>query len=125
MLRVVPIAVLLADDHDLIRRSIKSLLETNPEIRVVAEASNFTEAVQRTAEVKPDVIVLDLHMGINEFDASEIRAAFAGRRLIAITAWNDEESGVLAETYGAATLLDKLSLAHALIPAIKGQERID
>jgi CheY-like chemotaxis protein len=91
-----PLAVLLADDHDFIRRSIKSLLETDPEIRVVAEASNFSEAMQRTAEFKPDVIVLDLHMGTNEFDASEIRAAFAGRRLIAITAWNDEESGVLA-----------------------------
>src|SRR5579862_302442 len=116
-----PLAVLLADDHDFVRRSIKSLLESDPEILVVAEAVNFREAMQKAAGLKPDVVVLDLHMGENKFDPAEIKTALAGTRLIAISAWEDEENGILAESYGAAILLDKISLAHSLIPAIKGQ----
>jgi len=115
-----PLAVLLADDHGFVRHSIKSLLESDPEIRVVAEAASFREAMQKAAELKPDVVVLDLHMG-ETFDPAEIKTAFAGTRLIATSAWEDEENGILAESYGATVLLDKINLAQSLIPVIKGQ----
>ena len=116
------LTVLVADDHHFVRRSIRSLLETDLEIRVVAEAATLEEAMQRTAEFKPDAVVLDLHMGEITFEPPEVKAAFAGARLIAISAWEDEENGILADTYGAVILLDKMTLAQSLIPAIKGQE---
>jgi CheY-like chemotaxis protein len=120
-LPAVPLSVLVADDHNFVRGAIKSLLETDPDVRVVAEAATLHEAMQRTAEFKPDAVVLDLHMG-DKFDPPEVKAAFASTRLIAISAWEDEENGILAENYGTTILLDKISLAQSLIPAIKGQE---
>jgi len=117
-----PLAVLLADDHDFVRRSIKSLLESDPEIRVVAEAVNFREAMQKAAELKPDVVVLDLHMGDeNQFEPAEVKAAFAGVRLMAVSIWDDEETKFLAQSYGAAATVDKTNLARVLIPVVKSQ----
>jgi hypothetical protein len=57
----------------------------------------------------------------DQFDPPGVEAAFAATRLIAISAWDDEENGSLAENYGAAILLDKITLAQSLIPAIKGK----
>lgn len=113
------LAILLAEDHDLIRRAIKSLLETDPEICVVAEATTLREAIQRAAEFKPEVVVLDLHMVESQFEASQVKTAFADTRLIAISAWDHEEDGILAKSYGAAIVLDKMNLGESLIPAIR------
>jgi DNA-binding NarL/FixJ family response regulator len=54
--------VLLADDHDLMRRGIRDLLESDPEIQVCGEASNGREALELARRLKPDVAVLDLTM---------------------------------------------------------------
>jgi two-component system response regulator DevR len=115
-----PLAVLLADDHDFVRRSIKSLLETDPEIRVVAEAVTLREAILKAAELKPDVVVLDLHMGDeNQFEPAEVKVAFEPVRLIAVSIWDDDETKFLANSYGAAATVDKTNLSRALIAAVK------
>lgn len=56
------IRVILADDHALMRRGIREFLETSPNIQVLAEACNGTEALHLMRELKPDVAVLDIHM---------------------------------------------------------------
>src|SRR5512136_18742 len=56
------IRVLLADDHNLVRAGMKSLLEKSPDIRVVAEASDGIEAVTQFKALRPDVVVLDISM---------------------------------------------------------------
>ena len=56
------IKVLLADDHHLVRRGFRRLLEDDPEIRVVAEASDGDEAVRLAVETQPDVVVMDAAM---------------------------------------------------------------
>src|SRR5512136_972780 len=56
------IRVLLADDHNLVRAGMKSLLEKCPEIRVVAEASDGLEAVAQFKALRPDVVILDISM---------------------------------------------------------------
>ncbi len=56
------ISVLLADDHSLVRRGFRRMLEDDPKIRVVAEAATGTEAVQLTLEHRPAVVVMDLAM---------------------------------------------------------------
>lgn len=58
----VPITVLLADDHALVRRGFRRLLEDDPAIAVVGEASDGTEAVRLAASLKPDVVVMDCAM---------------------------------------------------------------
>ena len=56
------IRVLLADDHAMFRQGLKSLLESEPDIRVIGEASSGREAVRYAADTKPDVIVMDIQM---------------------------------------------------------------
>ena len=57
-----PITVLLVDDHHLVRRGFRRMLEDDPAIRVVGEAANGDEAITLVAELKPDVIVMDSAM---------------------------------------------------------------
>src|SRR6476660_7796966 len=56
------IRILLADDHDLMRRGIRDLLESDPGLEVCGEASNGREAIELARRLKPDVAVLDLTM---------------------------------------------------------------
>ncbi|MBI3742086.1 MAG: response regulator transcription factor, partial [Chloroflexi bacterium] len=57
-----PIRVVIADDHTIVRQGIRSLLQAEPDIKVIGEASDGREAVQLTRELKPDVVVMDLAM---------------------------------------------------------------
>jgi DNA-binding NarL/FixJ family response regulator len=57
-----PIGVLLVDDAEVIRRTVKNFLATESAIKVLGEASNFREALSQAKALKPDVILLDLHM---------------------------------------------------------------
>ena len=77
------ITVLLADDHALVRRGFKRLLEDDPELRVVGEASNGDEAVELAAALLPDVIVMDAAMpGTNGLLAT--KAILAARPTAAV-----------------------------------------
>jgi two-component system response regulator DevR len=115
-----PVTVLLADDHEVIRKAIRSLLTRDPEIEIVGEAISLTDTIRLTAELTPQVVVMDLHMGDeNLVDPLEVQSRLAGTRVVAVSVWNDEETRILAERYGAAVLLDKVSLAKELIPAIR------
>jgi DNA-binding NarL/FixJ family response regulator len=61
----------LVDDHAVVRRGIRALLEPYPEWEVCGEASNGMEAIQRNQELRPDIIVMDISMPqLNELDAS-------------------------------------------------------
>jgi two-component system, NarL family, invasion response regulator UvrY len=118
----VAIRVLLADDSDVVRRAISRLLEQDPEIEVVGEAVDFTQTIQMTNDLKPEVVILDLHMKDDvELSPGDIKARLnhAPSRILAISIWNDAESKALAESVGAITLLDKMDLVTELIPTIK------
>ena len=117
-----PITVLLTDDEEAVRRSIRRLLDSDPEIHTVGEAVNVQQTIQRLIELKPQIVVLDLRMADkSSVNPQEIKSQLntLGSRLIAISFWDDSDARALAESLGAATLLDKLTLATELIPAIK------
>jgi DNA-binding NarL/FixJ family response regulator len=113
--------VLLADDATVMRRLIRELLQARPEIEVVGEAGDFAETMRMASDLKPDVVVMDLHMpsGIRATPA-EVNAHLksCGSRLLAISIWNDEDSRDLARDFGATILLNKLDLDETLAPAI-------
>jgi len=115
-----PISVLLADDNEIIRKVIADLLKSDPEIEVVAESVGFAETIQLAAKLHPQVIVLDVHMSDERLvTRAQVKSGLNGSRVLAISIWKDDETNTLAETLGAAKLLDKTKLANELIPAIR------
>jgi len=114
-----PINVLLADNTAVMRRAIKFLLSDNDEIRIVGEASNFLETIEKTMDLSPEVIVLDLNMpDRSSFTATELKAALHGSKVVAISFGVDEEAEALAEGVGAVTLLHKMVLSRELVLTI-------
>ena len=111
------VKVLIVDDSDIMRKAIKVFLKNQPEVRLVGEASDLPEAIRKTAELHPDVIVLDLHL-TEKNGAIELTALLGAARVLAITFGTDEVSTVLAEHIGAETLIDKMDLTAELVPAI-------
>jgi two-component system nitrate/nitrite response regulator NarL len=121
------IKVLLADDSEIVRRAIRQLLATQTEIEIVGESSDFVQAIQMTKDLEPRVVILDLHMpDENQITPQDIKSQLNHSvKVLAISLSNDENARELAENLGAAVLLDKMDLAHTLIPTIMrlGSER--
>jgi DNA-binding NarL/FixJ family response regulator len=116
-----PISVLLADDASIVRKAIRELLDSKPGIRVVGEAADFHETVKLIEDLKPNVVVMDLHMpGEVAVDPNDLKDLLflTAASLLAISIWNDDESQALAQRYGASRLLDKSGLSATLIRAI-------
>jgi DNA-binding NarL/FixJ family response regulator len=115
-----PISVLLAEDNDLMRSAIRHLLKGDADIHIVAETASFAEMIALVRQLKPEVVVMDLHMR-DEYRVRphEIKASWGECRLVAISFANDRETRALARSFGADILLDKMNLTTELIPAIK------
>ena len=114
------ITVLLADDREIVRKAIISLLKGDPEIKVLAEATSLSQTMLLASTLHPQVIVLDLYMGDeNDMTPWQIKSSFAGSQVLAISFSNDDVIKALADSYGAVAVLDKTKLADELIPAIK------
>jgi len=115
------VSVLVADDADVMRKAIRSLLSNREDISVVGEACNFLETIQKTRELHPDLIILDVNMPHrNHIAPTEIRSLLNGARVLAITLGAEDVAGELLDCVGAVKVLDKMHLANQLIPAILG-----
>jgi DNA-binding NarL/FixJ family response regulator len=101
-------------------RGIRQLLQSQAEIEIVGEAANFAQTIQMTNGLNPQVVILDLHMPDQKTISLQDVKSHLNRRsqVLAISVWNDEESRELAETLGAAVLLDKTDLGNRLITTI-------
>ena len=84
---------------------------------VTGELANFSDLVAALDSTKPDVVLMDLHMP-GEEQADRVKKHTHGTCLIAMSLWDDAETKSLAESLGAARLLEKGSLATTLIEAI-------
>jgi chemotaxis response regulator CheB len=116
-----PITVLLADDTSFILKAIKRTLEEDPRIQVVGEAATFAATIEMLQRHKPDVLLLDLSMPAHQdFAADFVKShlASSATQTIAISFAIDQESQLLAESYGLSLLLDKMKLDDELVPAI-------
>ena len=116
------VSVLVVDDADVIRKTLRNFLKEEPAIRL-GEASNFADAISMPAALKPDVLLLDLHMPDDRsLDPEFVKANLSGARVLAMSLLSDfeseEEIRLLAENYGALRVLDKAKLCDELIPAI-------
>lgn len=112
--------ILLADDHQIVRDGLRLLIDGQPDLRVVGQAANGKEALLKTRELKPDVVVMDLSMPeLNGLQATErLKSEFPELKIIALTAHEDE--GYLSQLCkaGAAGYVLKRSAGDQLLQAI-------
>jgi two-component system, NarL family, response regulator NreC len=115
------IRILLADDHTVMRRGLRLLLESRPEFSVVAEASDGRQALEQAEATEPDVAVLDIAMpNLNGIEAAQRISATLPNTAIVILSMHTDESYVLrALRAGAKAYLLKDSAEGDLIDAIK------
>jgi DNA-binding NarL/FixJ family response regulator len=116
-----PIRILAADDHVLLRRGIATIIESQPDMSVVAEASNGREAVDQYRTHRPDIMLMDLQMPeMNGLDAMiAIRAEFPDARIIMLTTYAGDVQVLRAMKVGASGYLLKTLLDKELLEAIR------
>ncbi len=114
------IKVLLADDHQIIRDGLRSLLTNEPDIEVVGEANDGRAAVEMTQRLKPDIVVMDIAMpGLNGIEATrQVRAISSDIKVLALSMHADKRfvAGVLHA--GASGYVLKNCAFKELIQAI-------
>jgi two-component system response regulator NreC len=114
------IRVLLADDHKIIRDGLRLLINAQPDLRVVGEAGNGSEALRQARELKPDVVVMDLSMPeLNGLQATErLKAEWPAIKVVALTVHEDASYLHQLCKVGASGYVLKLSAGDKLIQAI-------
>jgi DNA-binding NarL/FixJ family response regulator len=113
--------VLLADDHALVRRGMRALLETEPNVRVVGEASEGLEALRLCQDLKPDLLILDIGMPkLNGIDvASRALSVHPSARVIMLSMHADESYVLRSLASGAKAYLLKDGTDEDLLPAVR------
>ncbi len=131
------VTVLVVDDQRLVREGIASLLDIQEGVRVVGQAVNGQEAVERALALTPDVILMDLRMPVMDgiVATAQIRRQMPGCQIIMLTTFDDDEYivkslragavGYLLKDIPASQLAQAVQLAHAgiyqLEPSVAGK----
>lgn len=113
--------VLLADDHGLLRKGIRSVLAQDASIAIAGEANDGVEAVQLAQELKPDVVMMDIAMPrLNGLDAAtQILRKQRRQGIIMLSMYSDEEYLIRAVNAGVRGYLLKDAAEPDLVPAIR------
>jgi two-component system, NarL family, response regulator LiaR len=115
------IRILLVDDHTVVRKGLRTFLSYDPDLEVVGEAADGSEALTKARELTPDVVVMDLLMpGMDGIAATAaIRRELPETEVLALTSVLEDASVVGAVRAGAIGYLLKDTQAEALCQAIK------
>ncbi|MDE2838291.1 MAG: response regulator transcription factor [Chloroflexota bacterium] len=115
------VRVMLVDDHPLMRRGVREVLEELAEFEVVAEASGGEEAVARAAESRPDVILMDVMMpdkdGVEA--CRDIMELLPDTKVLMLTASTRENAVIEAVAAGAAGFVHKFSGSEEMVDAVR------
>jgi NarL family two-component system response regulator LiaR len=116
------IAVLIVDDHDVVRKGVRGFLEAQSDITIAGEAASGEEAIDLAADCKPDVILMDLVMpGMNGVEATKrVREASPDSQVVVLTSYHEDEHIFPAIKAGALSYLLKNVSPDELADAIRG-----
>jgi len=115
------IRVLIADDHPMVRQGLRVFLELEPDLEVVGEASDGAQAAELTAQLLPDVVLLDLVMpGVDGLTALETLAEHGlAERALVVTSFGEHRSALPALRAGARGYISKEVDPAALATAVR------
>lgn len=123
--------IVLADDHEVVRLGLMTLLNDQPDMEVVGEAGSGAEAVRAVERLRPDIVLMDIRMpGEGGIEATrEITARFPATRVVMLTSYADDELVVRAIRAGAAGYVLKQvgneELLRAIAAAARGEALLD
>jgi DNA-binding NarL/FixJ family response regulator len=121
------IRVLIVDDHAVVRDGIRSVLSLQRDMQVIGEAMNGREALKKTQELIPDVVVMDIVMPVmNGLDAArEICQKCRPTKVLMLTQYDDEENVLASRQVGAAGFIPKAAASSRLLTGIRSAARGD
>lgn len=116
-----PIRILLVDDHEVVRRGLRTLLEDHDDLTVVAEAATVAEAVQRARTFEPDVAVLDVRLpdGSGVEACRDIRARSPQTAVLMLTSFSEDQALFDSIMAGAAGFVLKQLRGTDLVDAVR------
>lgn len=116
------VRLLLVDDQNLFREGLSTLLSVHEDLRVIGEATNGLEAIEKTRELRPDVVLMDLRMpemGGAEATREILKAGGPAPKILVLTTFDDDDEVFEALRAGAAGYLLKDSPSERLVEAIR------
>jgi DNA-binding NarL/FixJ family response regulator len=122
---VKPLSILIADDHEVVRRGIRTLLEARTEWKICGEAATGREAAEKAKKLRPDLVLLDLAMpGSGGLEAiQEILDARPGTKILVLTMNDSGEMASRVLAAGASGLVLKSDAARDLVRAVQCVEK--
>lgn len=119
------IKILIVDDHALLREGVRALLSLHEDIEIVGEASEGREAIKKTLELKPDVVLIDISMpGMDGLEATRIiRRKSPETKVLVLTQHDNKEYILSAIKAGTSGYVPKRALATELISAIRAVQQ--
>jgi two-component system response regulator DevR len=126
-----PVRVLLVDDHEIVRVGLRTVLSQEGSVLVVGESGTVAGAVQKTEQLKPDVVLMDVRLpdGSGVDACRDILASFPTTRVIVLTSYADDDSvlaAVLAGAHGyVLKAIDSASLIRAVRAVYEGRSILD
>ena len=121
------IRVLIVDDHAVVRDGIRAVLALQRDMQMVGESVNGKEAVEKTIELLPDVVVMDIVMPVmNGLDAAkEICKKCKSAKVLMLTQYDDEENVLASKQVGAVGFIPKAAASSRLVTGIRSVARGD
>ena len=121
------IRVLIVDDHAVVRDGVRSVLILQRDMQVIGEAINGKEAIEKTAELLPDVVVMDIVMPImNGLEAAKVICKeYKSAKVLMLTQYDDKENVLASRQMGAMGFIPKAAASSRLLTGIRSVARGD
>jgi two-component system response regulator NreC len=115
------IKLMLVDDHDVVRTGLRSFLETQPGFKVIAEAKNGFQALEKAREAKPDIVLMDITMpDMDGIEATQqLKNLYPDCQILVLTVHADKQYFMKMLSVGASGYLTKQAAADELVAAIQ------
>ena len=115
------VRILIVDDYEFWRYCVVSMLKEHPEFEIVGEGSDGVDAIEMSANLQPDIVLLDLGLPeVNGFEAArEIRKTSPGSKIVFLTQTRNQDLVNEARKVGAQGFVSKMDAADELVPAMR------